>query len=252
MVAYYGNYVLIISKLTTFFATVLGSVGASVGNLVAENNRPRMMNVFWELMALRYFVAGVVCFSIYQLIVPFITLWLGAEYILNPLILDLLLINLFITISRGTVDNFNFAYGHYADVWSAWVEGIINVSVTLVCGYYWGIQGILLGKTASIVPIIIFWKPYYLFRDGFNLNYWLYWRKTIIYYILFIVSSLVIHFLLTYLPIDPYLSFGWWVVYAVVCCGAFVTIYTIAIICYAPGGKSLLHRLPLNKIGIQV
>jgi O-antigen/teichoic acid export membrane protein len=252
MVAYYGNYTVIIGRLMTFFYTILGSVGASVGNLVAENNHPKMMGVFWELMSLRYFISGLVCFSIYHLISPFITLWLGAEYILSPVILVLMLLNLFISISRGTVDNFNFAYGHYADVWSAWAEGIINVCVTLVCGYYWGIPGILLGKTASILPIIVFWKPYYLFRDGFHLKYWEYWRKTVIYYLLFGGCALVVHYLLPYLPVNPYLSFGWWIVYAVICCGVFAALYATAMTYYAPGGRALLHRLPLHKIGIHL
>jgi O-antigen/teichoic acid export membrane protein len=252
MVAYYGNYVIIISKLTTFFNTIIGSVDASVGNLVAERNCKKMITVFWELMTLRYFISGIVCFSIYHLASPFITLWLGSEYILNSVVLYLLLINLFISISRGTVDNFNFAFGHYADIWSAWAEGIINISGTLVCGYYWGISGILLGKTMSIVPIIVFWKPYYLFRDGFHLRYSFYWSKTIAYYILFFVSAFIVHCLIPYITINPYISFGQWLLYAIVCCGTFITIYATALTLYAPGGKTLLYRLPLKRIGIHI
>lgn len=252
MVAYYGNYVLIIGRLTTLFSTVLDSVGASVGNLVAENNKGKMMQVFWELMALRYFIAGFICFNIYHLISPFIVLWLGKEYILSQTILILLLVNLFIGITRGTIDNFNFAYGHYGDVWAAWVEGIINIAVTLTCGYYWGIPGILLGKTTSLIPIIVLWKPLYLFRDGFSESYFLYWAKTIRYYVIFGVAALLTHFLLTFIPINSAESFGWWIVYSVISAGGFGIVYIIIFTKWAPGGRNIIHRLPLQKIGIHI
>lgn len=252
MVAYYGNYVLIISRLTNLFSTVLDSVGASIGNLVAENDKSKMMHVFWEIMALRYFIAGFVCYNLYHLISPFIILWLGKEYILPHIVLILLLINLFIGISRGTVDNFNFAYGHYADIWAAWVEGFLNLSVTIIGGYLWGIPGILLGKTVSLIPIIVFWKPYYLFRDGFNDSYKEYWNGTYRYYLIFSVSAIISHFILKGVSFDPSGSFLLWTIYSLICASVFGIIYLIAFIRWAPGGRNLLQRLPLKKIGIKI
>lgn len=252
MVAYYGNYVLIITRLTSLFSTVLDSVGASVGNLVAEGHKPKMMKVFWELMALRFFMAGFISFCLYHLIDPFIALWLGKEYLLGDKILSLLLINLFIHLSRGTVDNFNFAYGHYGDIWAAWTEGIINLAVTIICGYFWGIPGILLGKTASLIPIIVFWKPLYLFRDGFKESYKAYWKGAIRYYIIFGLSALIIHLLLKLLPVIPSTSYGWWIVYASITSGLFgITYFSLITFC-CPGGSNLLHRLPIKKFGIRL
>lgn len=252
MVAYYGNYALIISKLTTFFSTILDSVGASVGNLVAENNKTKLMQVFWELMALRYFIAGLICFSIYNLITPFIVLWLGEEYILSETILVLLVVNLFIMISRGTVDNFNFAYGHYGDIWAAWAEGIINVTVTIIGGYYWGIPGILLGKTASIIPIVVLWKPLYLFRDGFHEKYLNYWKQTIKYYLVFATAIIATKLLTILIPITPSSSWGWWLAYASIVSGVFTMLYCLLITMFCAGGKNLIQRLPLQKIGIRL
>lgn len=248
MVAYYNNYVLVISKLTSFFSNILDSVGASVGNLVAEGNHNKMMKVFWELMALRYFVAGFICFSIYHLIDPFIAIWLGSEYILGKWIVILLVVNLFISISRGTVDNFNFAYGQYADVWAAWVEGIVNITATLFFAWKWGIAGILLGKTVSIVPIIVFWKPLYLFKDGFHESYAKYWAGTIRYYIVFAVSAFIVHFLVGLLRQGEIDSYLWFCIYGFAYAGSFAVLYFFGMLLFAPGGKNLVNRLPLKKI----
>ena len=40
-----------------------------------------------------------ICFTLYQLLEPFITLWLGAGYILPREIMILIIINLFITVT---------------------------------------------------------------------------------------------------------------------------------------------------------
>lgn len=53
------------------------------------------------MFSLRMLIAGTVCFPLYQLLEPFITLWLGAGYILPREIMLLLVIRLFITITRG-------------------------------------------------------------------------------------------------------------------------------------------------------
>lgn len=82
MVAYYGNYSTIMDKLFLLVNNLLGSTEASVGNLIAEGNAEKIRKVFNELFSLRMLIAGTICFTLYQLLEPFITLWLGAGYIL--------------------------------------------------------------------------------------------------------------------------------------------------------------------------
>ena len=80
LVAYYGNYMLLITKLSQLVNNFLGSTGAGVGNLIAEGDRKRILQVFWELNSLRFVIAGFFAFALYHLIDPFITVWLGTEY----------------------------------------------------------------------------------------------------------------------------------------------------------------------------
>ena len=73
MVAFYGNYTIITTKIGMLFSSVLGGIQASIGNLVAEGNKQNILKVFWELTTIRHFVAGFLCFSIYHFIEPFIS-----------------------------------------------------------------------------------------------------------------------------------------------------------------------------------
>ena len=247
MVAYYGNYVLVIGKLTDLFNTTLDSIGAGIGNLIAEGNKRRIYQVFWEMVFVRYLIAGIVVFSIYHGIEPFICLWLGEEYLLSPVILVLLLVNTFIMLSRGAVDLFNMGYGNYHDTWSAWVEGAINVTVTLVTCHYWGLAGVLIGKIASLVPIIVIWKPLFLYRTSFEVSIWDYWRGIGKHLLAFAGSFALASLAVRYLPMDPYQGFLEWVAYCVLLTGLFICLYVGSLLLLTQGAKGMLHRL-ISKI----
>lgn len=247
MVAYYGNYIMIISKISLLFKSALDAVNAGIGNLVAEGNKYQIRKIFWELMTIRHFVAGVLCYSIYCYIEPFISLWLGSEYIMDHRILVLLAIYIYISNSRGVVDAFNHAYGLYADVWSAWAELTMNVSVTIVAGIYYGIIGILLGKLISVGFIVILWKPYYLFSSGFKESFAHYWNGTIRYYLIFGFSFVIGYYINQTFSVNPYTSFYSWMLYCSMSILAYLAIYIALLLCFAKGAKDCIKRIKFKK-----
>lgn len=244
MVAYYGNYMIIISKLISLFASITSGIGASIGNLVAEGDKKKMLNVFWELTTIQHTIAATLSFSLYCLIEPFISHWLGSEYIMDHRILVLLVIYIYITNSRNSVDGFNYAHGLYADVWSAWAELIINVSVTIVCGLQWGIIGILLGKIASLIPIVVIWKPYYLFSAGFKEPVSSYWRGVLRNYAISAFAIGTSIWLTRFIPFSPYQSMFDWVAYSALAMIIFLTLEISATLLFAKGAKESLNRIP--------
>ena len=50
LVAYYGNYMLLLTKLNQFVDNFLGSTGAGVGSLIAEGDMKRIQQVFLSLI----------------------------------------------------------------------------------------------------------------------------------------------------------------------------------------------------------
>ena len=243
MVAYYGNYMIIISKFISLFSAVTGSVGASIGNLVAEGNKQNMMKVFWEFTTIQHTIAAILSFSLYAFIEPFIAHWLGPEYIMDRKILVLLIIYIYITNSRNSVDSFNYAHGLYADVWSAWAELIINVTITIIGGLKWGIIGILLGKIVSLLAIVVLWKPYYLFTSGFKEPVSIYWKGVLRNYAISIFAFTIAIYTLQYIPTNPYHSIWDWLLYATIGMIVFLTIDLCATLLFAKGAKESLSRI---------
>ena len=158
-------------------------------------------------------------------------------------ILVLLILYIYITNSRNAVDSFNYAHGLYADVWAAWAELIINVSVTIVCGLMWGIVGILLGKIASLVPIVVIWKPYYLFSAGFKEPVSIYWRGVLRNYAISALSFATALYTLSFVPVNPYESLWSWVLYAAIGMTIFLAYDLTATLLFAKGSKDILNRI---------
>lgn len=248
MVAFYGNYTIIITKLMTLMDIAFDSVGAGIGNLIAEGDKKKIMKVFWELMSVRYFIAGIMAFSLYHLTEPFIVWWLGAEYLLDKNILVLLLVNLFIMQTRGVVDIYNRSMGRFSDTWSAWVEVIINIVVTLLTAFKFGIVGILLGKIASTGIIIVFWKPYFLFQ-GLHIPVIVYWKETLKYYGLLAVTFTLVNLTTCLFPINPTLGLGHLIIYGLCTVSLFTIIYFTLLYLAASGMKDFTERFDLiNRI----
>lgn len=175
MVTYYGNYMMLIGYTVTLMNVIFEGMGASIGNLVAEGNKRHTLEVFWELFTSRIWIAGVVCFGLYLFIGPFISIWIGNKYILSETTLLLMIIGMFIRITRSVVDSFKNAYQLFADVWSPIAEATINLGCSILFGYLWGLNGILLGSNLSLILIVLLWKPYYTFKHGLKaswLNYY--------------------------------------------------------------------------------
>lgn len=243
MVAYYGNYTLIFSKATMLFLQVFNSISASIGNLVAEGDIKKILKIFWELSALRYYLSGVIVTSCYFLMQPFIQLWLGSEYLLSEWILLLLCVNTYLMLTRGVVDSFNHSYGLYADVWSAWAEAIINIVVTVCFAIPYGLIGILLGKIASLIFIVVWWKPFYLFTKGFRMPVLLYFKRIFFYFATYICIFVATYFIVGQLQLNILESIWSFIIYAVILGVCFSIVYGIVMLLFFGEMRDIIKRI---------
>lgn len=185
MVTYYGNYLVLIGYTTTLLNVIFDGMGASIGNLVAENNKQHTLDVFWELFTSRFWISSLACFGLYLFMSPFITIWIGEKYVLGEMTLVLMLLTMFLRLTRTVIDSFNHAYQLFGDVWAPVVEGGINLGCSFWFGSIWGLNGILFGVALSMLATGLFWKPYYLFSRGLKI-------PTRFFFIHYILLSMVI------------------------------------------------------------
>lgn len=247
-VAFYGNYTIITDKLAQFVNTFLESTGASIGNLIAEKNFQKIKTVFWELLSLRYLIAGIISFAVYNLIEPFITLWIGLDYILDKTVLFLLTLNIFISYTRGGVMQFIYGFGLFNDIWAPIAEIIINLGVAITAGSFWGLEGVLLGGITSQLVIVGIWKPYFLYSKGFKESVLNYWSTIILYFISVIVPWIIVEqWIAPNITICPTDSFLNWFLYAIVIVLIYASIIFSFLLGLTKGMRTFVRRF-ISKI----
>ena len=168
VVAMYNNYTMISQRLSFLVSSVMDSTSAGIGNLVSERNDEKIYDVYCQLFSARVLISSLFTLNFYYLINPFIEIWVGQEYILENIIVFIVSGLLFLQMCRGTTDQFINAYGLFSDVWAPLVEVLIFLTLAISLGGFLGLTGVLLGPLVSIIVIVYFWKPYFLYSRGFS------------------------------------------------------------------------------------
>lgn len=243
MVAYYGNYSIVIDKVQTLINSLFTGIEAGIGNLIAEGNQIKIEKVFWEINSVRYYIAGFVIFLIYHLVNPFVFLWLGEEYILSNTVVVIILLNTYLRISNGYNASFLFGYGLFYDTWAPLTEAAINIVIAIVCGSIWGLSGVLLGNVISFLLIVCIWKPFFLYWKGFKKRSTSYWFNILKYLAILAVSWY--SFILidkNFITVSPNQNYKSLIFYAVIITFIFGVIFSLMMFAVGKGFRSFTCR----------
>lgn len=205
-VTLYGNYTLLVTRITGFVGGILDSTGASIGNLIAEGDQKKIYRIFEELFSVRFLVAGVLSLCVWHLGDSFIAVWLGKQYLLPKIMLALISANMFLGMLHGLYQQFINGFKLFADTWVP-VCRICSIAISVLGGYLWGMSGILGAQIFTSLLLIHIWRPYYLLTKGFRLPTTFYLKLFILNAISLIVSyqiSLFISGFITDIGVDGY------------------------------------------------
>lgn len=172
----YSNYILVTSLVANFIAGIFWSLNSIIGNYVVEKSKEESFEI-WEILSwISFYIATISSFSIFKNINAFLILWIGRETILNNLILYVLMINFYIRIIREPLELFRNGFGIFDGTRKIVVlEAVLNLIISLLLGYKFGILGIILGTLISYLFGCFWFVPYITFKNGFQ-------KKQIYYY----------------------------------------------------------------------
>ena len=244
MVAYYTNYIIVVERAITFMRNLLDSTSAGVGNLIAEGNNAKIVAVFWKLISVRFWFAGLFVYALFRLLPPFITLWIGPEYVLPQGVLVLIVVSAFLEVMRGVTDQYIFGYGLFYDIWAPAVESVISIALAIVGGHLWGLEGILLGPVVSKILIVYFWKSFFLYNKGFHLSVTRFWPQWLFYLFLLSLTFAVTDWLLvhSFSPCCP-LSWSGFLLHALLSVCLYGTMYYVLLLCFSKGMRSFSKEM---------
>lgn len=168
-VGLYSNYLLVIKGLRNVYKMIFAAFSGSVGNLGATEDKTTALRVYRRMNFAGSWMMG--WFSICLLILfnPFLTLWVGENYLFPSEVVFLIVLNFYVTGMREVNLTFQNGYGLFRRMrYKSVFEAIINLVVSIVLVKPLGIVGIFIGTFASTMLTCFWVEPYLLFRYVFE------------------------------------------------------------------------------------
>lgn len=165
-----ANYSMITTALRKVINIIFSSLTASIGNLTAEKQAEGSKPVFDQLNFMSSWIFGFSAISLLALFNPFISLWLGSEYLFDQKVVFVIVLNFYLAGMLMPIRTFSSSMGlFWYDRYKPIFESLINLGFSIYLVHKMGLLGVLIGTTISTVTTCFWFEPYVLFRFGFEL-----------------------------------------------------------------------------------
>lgn len=222
-VAIYSVYMMIVSSITTLINSFATGTDAMFGDMYARNEKKKLVQVFDVYESIYMMIITIIFACTVVLIVPFVSVYtMGIEDVnyIQKLFAFLLVTAYFCQAIKGPYNSLAFDVGKFKETKKeSWIEGGINIVVSLALVSKLGIVGVTIGTLCSVIYRgITFVK--YISKEILERKMLISLRKII----LCVLQYLCIYFICQYIimNISSYLD---WVLY-----GIFVFVISIVII----------------------
>lgn len=159
-----ANYTMIQKQIETVVRQFFNAVVPSIGNLVADRNPERQFSVFNRVFYFSFVLINFCSASLYILIGPFISIWLGHKYVLGMSISFVISFDFFLYILLQAIAAFRTANGLFVrGQYRPLVTTIMNIFLTYFMVQWKGIFGAILATI--ICRILTLWyDPFLLYK----------------------------------------------------------------------------------------
>lgn len=197
MYGIYSNYLLIVQAVSGVVGNALQGITASIGNLNATANEKNKEKIFYDLFFISSWIFGFCSIALLTLINPFIEIWIGKEYLLQK-------ITVFAIVLQFYISGMQFAGYTYRTTAGLFVKGkiapiiaaIINIVLSIILGYFWGITGIILSTSIARLATTTWLDPFLVHKYEFKTS-WIKFVKRYFYYMIIIcVNATICQFLI--------------------------------------------------------
>lgn len=153
-VSVYSIYLLVVTGVKNLVQAFTGGVDASFGDMIAKGEKQALNNSF-KVYELFYFTLTTIIFIVtFLLIVPFVSIYTigitDANYI-RPVFAYLLVLAEFMWTIRLPYSSITLAAGHFRETMKgAWVESGLNIVLSVILVFKFGIIGVAIGTLVAM------------------------------------------------------------------------------------------------------
>lgn len=157
----YQNYLQIMNAVTGIIWLVNSSWSAGIGNTMAREGAGAAYRSFEHATFLTFCISTVCCCCFLNLYQPFISLWVGADMLLDDGIIVLLCIYFYSMRLMSPGNMFESIGGMWLqDKYRPLIEGLFNLGLNLILVQTIGLYGILLSTILSMALLSMPWLYY--------------------------------------------------------------------------------------------
>jgi O-antigen/teichoic acid export membrane protein len=207
-VGLYSNYFLVLSAINTIITQIFTSITASIGNLSVTESRNKTHNMYNSIFFINFWIIGFCAISLWILFTPFITLWIGEQYLMDDLTVGIIVLNFFVTGVRKATLIYREAMGlFWYDRYKPILESIINLIASILLAKHFGIAGVFLGTFISTMLTNFWIEPFVLYKYGFKSSVKKYFEKYAIYTFVLFIAGFLTSFVTSMFPAVTLLNF---------------------------------------------
>lgn len=206
-VGFCSNYTLIINSIKSVLLSALNGVTASVGNLNAVGNAKQKETIFYQLTLIDYLIYSFCSAACIVLLNPFISLWLGEDYVLNIIIPISLALSFFIDGMRIPCHTYRTTAGLFQKGKATpYIGAISNIVLSVVLCKFMGVAGIFFATSIAQLVSYSWIDPYLIHKYEFKTPLRKYIKKYIIYFLTFSIETALSLFLSYMIPFQGILG----------------------------------------------
>ncbi len=228
----YSNYLIILSAIKTMLGKCFSAFTASLGHLNVEEgeNVERKYFIFKTISFLNFWFYGFCSVCLLVLFKPFVTFWIGAEYVFDNLTEIVIVANFLVFGLQETMGVHRAAYGLFQKgKWRPLFTVILNIALSILfiklLPEEYGVVAVLLGTILSNLLVAWWFDALIVHKFAFNKSpkkyYLTYWLR----FLYVAIFCLAIKWVCTLFSINPFLDFC---IYGLICLVVFNTIFILA------------------------
>lgn len=169
VVGIYSNYLLIIAAVVTVLSRALNSITGSIGHLNNADDDAKKEQVFKQLffiVAWIYFLLSIILFNVIN---PFITLWIGESFVLGTGTVLAIVASFYINGMQFPGYTYRttmglFRQGRYVPIAMA----VLNIILSIIFATHFGLIGVIVATIISRLVTTTLIDPYLVYRFGFK------------------------------------------------------------------------------------
>lgn len=189
-VGVYSNYSTIVTPILACITMMFTAIIPTLGKYNLESKEKNKLKLFYEINTYTYIIMFILSLILVLIMNDFIMIWIGSKYIISKVTLSIIILNFYIIGISSPIWIFRDSSGVFKKTkYIALLSCILNIILSIILGFKFGINGILISTAIARITTIRWYEPMLLYKENFKSEeYFKYYFLQIIRFLYLVIS----------------------------------------------------------------